>query len=98
MKHYRLKLYITGRTARSELAIRNLEAILAGCGDDQRYEFTVIDLMENPELAEREKILATPTLVKELPPPARRIIGDLSLHERVYIALDMAPKPPSPGA
>ena len=87
---YVLKLYVTGRTPRSERAIANLrricEADLAGC-----YDLTIIDVLERPQLAEDEKILATPTLIKELPPPLRRIIGDLSEKESVLLGLDLYP-------
>jgi circadian clock protein KaiB len=85
---YLLKLYVTGRTERSERAIANLRRIcdeqLAGA-----YEVRVIDVLENPQLAEDERILATPTLVKELPPPIRRLLGDLSDTDRVLLGLDI---------
>lgn len=85
---YILKLYITGQTPRSERAMTNLrrlcEAQLAG-----RYELVVIDVLERPQLAEAEKILATPTLVREAPPPRRRIIGDLSDTAKVLMGLDL---------
>ncbi len=84
---YRLRLYITGRTSHSLRAIENLRQIceteLSGA-----YEVEVIDVLENPRLAENEKILATPTLVKRLPEPVRKIIGDLSDRERVLLGLD----------
>ncbi|HEY7912376.1 MAG TPA: circadian clock protein KaiB [Blastocatellia bacterium] len=90
MNKYLLKLYITGRTPRSERAIANLQRIceveLAG-----QYEMTIIDILERPQLAEDEKILATPMLIKQLPPPLRRIIGDLSDTERVIFGLDLQP-------
>ena len=84
----RLKLYVTGQTPRSERAIANLHRI---CEEELegRYEMTVIDVLERPQLAEDEKILATPTLIKELPRPLRRIIGDLSNTEKVLLGLDM---------
>jgi len=86
-----IKLYITGQTPRSQAAIANLrricEAELEG-----RYELIVIDVLERPQLAEDEKILATPTVIKELPPPIRRIIGDLSDTERVLLGLDLRPR------
>ena len=87
---YVLKLYVTGKTPRSERAIANLRRI---CDTDlnHQYELTIIDVLERPHLAEDEKILATPTLVKELPPPLRRIIGDLSEKESVLIGLDLYP-------
>ena len=88
MTKFKLRLYITGRTSQSQRAIDNLRAIceaeLAGV-----YEVDVIDVLEHPALAEREKILATPTLVKRLPEPVRRIIGDLSDRERVLLGLDL---------
>ena len=88
MNRYMIKLYITGQTARSQRAIANLRRIceeeLAG-----QYDLVVIDLLERPQLAEDEKILATPTVVKELPAPIRRIIGDLSDSERVLLGLDL---------
>ncbi|MFK8182686.1 MAG: circadian clock KaiB family protein [Phormidesmis sp.] len=74
---YILKLYITGSSPRSEQAIANLMQIceqqLPGS-----YELSIIDVLEQPQLAEQEKILVTPTLIKEVPPPGQRIIGDLS--------------------
>lgn len=90
MGSFRLKLYITGQTPRSERAIENLRKI---CDDDlaSRFELSVIDVLESPQLAEDEKILATPTLIKELPPPLRRVIGDLSDTEKVLLGLDLAP-------
>jgi circadian clock protein KaiB len=88
MTRYVLKLYVTGRTARSETAIRNLRRIceeeLAG-----EYDLQVIDVLERPQLAEDEKIMATPTLIKELPPPIRHVIGDLSVTEKVLVGLDL---------
>lgn len=91
MAKYHLKLYITGKTPRSEAALRNLKEICEKelSGD---YEITVVDVLENPQLAEQEKILATPTLIKELPPPLRRIIGDLTDREKALIGLDIIPK------
>lgn len=88
MNSYILKLYVTGRTTRSSKAINNLRRI---CAEDlhDRYELVVIDILEHPELAEEEKIIATPTLIKELPPPIRRIIGDLSDHDTVLLGLDI---------
>ncbi len=90
-KNYLLKLFVTGQTRRSELAIENLRRI---CEQEfpNEYELTVVDILERPQLAENEKILATPTVIKELPPPIRRIIGDLSEKEKVLIGLDIQPK------
>jgi circadian clock protein KaiB len=85
---YLLKLYITGRTPRSEQCITNLRTI---CERELHgeYELEVIDVLEKPQLAEDDKILATPTLIKKLPPPVRTLIGDLSETERVLIGLDL---------
>ncbi len=85
-----LKLYITGKTPRSERAVSNLQQI---CNAELqgRYEVEIIDVLERPQLAEDEKILATPTLIKELPPPLRRIIGDLSDKDKVLLGLDISP-------
>ena len=92
MDKYVIKLYVTGQTPRSQLAIRNLRRL---CEEELqgRYELEVIDVLERPQLAENEKILATPTVVKELPVPIRRIIGDLSDTERVLLGLDLWPRP-----
>jgi len=83
-----LRLYVTGETPRSKRAIENLKAI---CETELKgeYQLAVIDVLEQPQLAEDEKILATPTLIKEIPPPARRIIGDLSRKEQLLIGLDL---------
>jgi circadian clock protein KaiB len=93
MKQYVLKLYVTGKTPRSQLALSNLQKI---CEREMKgeYEIIVIDVLENPELAEQDKILATPTLIKQLPEPIRRIIGDISKTEKVLLGLDLIPKTP----
>ena len=85
---YILRLYITGATNRSVLAITNLKKI---CEEylEGRYELEVIDLYQNPRLAEDEQIIATPTLIKKLPLPIRRIIGDMSNKENVLLGLDL---------
>lgn len=85
-----LKLYVTGLTPKSERAITNMRRI---CQDelDGQYELNIIDVLERPQLAEDEKILATPTLIKELPPPLRRVIGDLSDTNKVLVGLDIKP-------
>jgi circadian clock protein KaiB len=90
MNKYHLKLYITGQTPRSESAIQNLRKI---CEEnlDAKYEIEIIDILERPQLAEDERILATPTLIKSLPPPLRRLIGDLSETEKVLVGLDIRP-------
>ncbi len=95
MHKYRLRLYITGRTTASDTAISNVRRI---CEQDlgAEYELEVIDVLERPQLAENEKILATPTLVRDLPLPARRIIGDMSDRQKVLAGLDVAPRTPKP--
>lgn len=90
MSNFVLKLYVTGKTPKSERAIVNLKNICEKELKDQ-YDMVIIDVLERPQLAEDEKILATPTLIKELPPPLRRIIGDLSDSEKVLLGLDLQP-------
>lgn len=90
---YLFKLFVTGQTPRSEQAISNLramcEARLAG-----RYEIVVIDVLERPDVAEEQRILATPMLLKEVPPPERRIIGELSVVEEVLHRLGLSQRDP----
>jgi circadian clock protein KaiB len=90
MTKFKLRLYITGRTTQSQRAIDNLRTL---CDTDLQgaYEVEVIDVLEHPTLAEKEKILATPTLVKRLPGPVRKIIGDLSDRAKVLLGLDVEP-------
>ena len=78
-------------TPRAQLAIANLQRI---CETDLggKYTLEVIDVLEHPDQAERDKILATPTLIKQLPPPLRRVIGDLSDKEKVLLGLDVWPR------
>jgi circadian clock protein KaiB len=87
-----LKLYVAGRTARSVAALENLKTLcethLAG-----RYSIEIIDLLVNPQLAASDQILAVPTLVRKMPEPIRKIIGDLSSQERVLVGLDLRPVP-----
>jgi circadian clock protein KaiB len=92
MTTYVLKLYVTGQTPRSERAIANLRQLCETTLSD-RYQLVIIDILERPRLAEEERILATPTLIKELPPPLRRIIGDLSNTSEVLVGLDLQPLP-----
>jgi|HubBroStandDraft_6_1064221.scaffolds.fasta_scaffold1496645_2 circadian clock protein KaiB len=89
--HYLLRLYVTGSTPKSALAIRNIQAI---CEErlKGRYQLEVIDIYQNPGVARPEQIVVVPTLVKTLPLPVRRIIGDLSNLERVLIGLDIVPR------
>lgn len=91
--HYRLRLFVTGTTPRSARAIRNIRAIceenLAG-----RYDLEVIDIYQHPEHARAEQIVVTPTLVKHLPNPVRKLIGDLSDTPRVLKGLDIVVRQP----
>ncbi len=86
-----LRLYVAGQTPKSLLALANLkkycEEHLPG-----RYHIEVVDLVEHPQLAEGDQIVAVPTLVRKLPPPMKRIIGDLSNKERVLVGLDLKPR------
>jgi circadian clock protein KaiB len=92
VERYVLRLYVTGMTPRSARAVRNLQVIcdqhLAG-----RYDLEVIDIYQQPILTKGEQIIAAPTLIKKLPLPMRRIIGDMSNHERVLLGLDLVPAP-----
>jgi circadian clock protein KaiB len=88
MSKYCMKLFITGETPRSKRAIANLKRLCKEELKDQ-CEMIIIDTLERPQLAEEEKILATPTLIKQVPPPLRRIIGDLSDIEKVLLGLDL---------
>jgi circadian clock protein KaiB len=88
---YDLWLYVAGKTARSTAAIDNLKQICSQHLHGQ-YRIKVIDLVENPRLARDHQILALPTLVRQLPPPIRKIVGDLSNTERVLVGLDVKVK------
>ena len=87
---YLLRLYVAGHTPKSLQALANLRRIceehLAG-----RYKLEVVDLLENPALARGDQILALPALVRQLPPPVKKIIGDFSSAERVLVGLDLRP-------
>jgi circadian clock protein KaiB len=87
---WQLRLYVAGQTAKSLTAFANLKKIceehLSG-----KYRIEIIDLLENPMLAQGDQILAIPTLVRKLPEPVRKIIGDLSNTERVLVGLDLRP-------
>ena len=84
-----LRLYVAGQTPKSLAAISNLKQICADYVDAQQYRVEVIDLAKNPALARDHQILAIPTLVRSLPVPIRKIIGDLSDTERVVVGLDI---------
>ena len=94
-ERYVLRLFVTGMTARSARAIENLRAI---CDEylEGRYELDVVDIHQQPVLTRGEQIVAAPTLIKKLPLPMRRIIGDMSNRERVLLGLDLVPAPPRP--
>lgn len=83
-----LRLYVTGATARSTRAIANLRQFCEEHLSD-RYELEVIDLYQRPELAAGEQLIAAPTLIKRLPLPLRRLVGDLSNQQRVMAGLDL---------
>jgi circadian clock protein KaiB len=91
-----MRLYVAGQTPKSITALINLkklcEAHLAG-----RYQIEVIDLLENPKLAAGDQILAIPTLVRKLPAPVKKIIGDLSNESNVLVGLDLRPAPARAG-
>ena len=87
-KTYILKLYVAGNTPNSMRALNTLREILNNEFKGV-YALKVIDVLKQPQLAEEDKILATPTLAKILPPPVRKIIGDLSDREKVLIGLDL---------
>jgi circadian clock protein KaiB len=88
---WELRLYVAGQTAKSVAALANLrrycELHVPG-----RYQLEVIDLMQNPQLAEGDQILAIPTVVRKVPEPIRKVIGDLSNEERVLVGLDLRPQ------
>jgi circadian clock protein KaiB len=87
---WELRLYVAGQTARSAIALANLERI---CEEHLKgqYRIEVVDVLKNPRLAQGDQILALPTLVRKLPEPMKKIIGDLSNEERVLIGLDLRP-------
>jgi circadian clock protein KaiB len=88
---YVLRLYVSGATARSTRAVANIKKI---CREklEGRYELEIIDIYQQPVLARDEQIIATPTLIKHLPLPLRKFIGDLSNTERILLGLDLRPK------
>ncbi|MBD3295874.1 MAG: circadian clock protein KaiB [Candidatus Omnitrophica bacterium] len=90
-KEWQLKLYVAGTTTRSREALANLRKI---CEEylEGKYSIEVVDLLETPGLAKGDQIVAVPTLVRELPPPLTKIIGDLSDKERVLVGLNLIEK------
>lgn len=91
---YNLRLYVAGQTPKSLAAIANLKRL---CEDHLAGSYTVevVDLLVTPQLAAGDQIVALPTLVRRLPPPLKRVIGDLSNTERVLVGLDIRPRPMS---
>ena len=85
-----LKLYVAGQSPKSVTAFRNLKKI---CEEhlEGKYQIKIIDLLENPQLGKGDQILAIPTLIRQLPEPVKKIIGDLSNTERVLVGLDLQP-------
>jgi circadian clock protein KaiB len=90
---HRFKLYVTGQTPVADRAIANLRRICDETLDDD-CEIVVVDVLTDPHLAEADRVLITPTLIKELPPPIRRVLGDLSDADQVLLGLQL--QPPSP--
>ncbi len=90
-ENYVLRLYIAGMTPKSKQAILNIRKICDGHLKD-RYELEVIDIIRNPVLASGEQIIATPTLIRKLPPPLRRFIGDMTEAERILLGIDLKKK------
>ena len=88
---YVLKLYITGMTRRSQEALRNIKKIMKD-NPDYNFDLEVIDIYQQPTLAKGDQIIAVPTLIKKLPTPLRRLIGDLSQEDRIILGLDLRPK------
>jgi len=88
---YVLRLYVTGMTPRSIYAINNIRKI---CEENLkgRYDLEVIDIYQQPEYAKKEQLIAAPTLIKKLPLPLRRLIGDMSDKEKIIVGLDLVPK------
>lgn len=90
-KEWELKIYVAGETDKSRIAINNLRKIcdehLKGC-----YHIEIVDLMKNPQLAAEEQIFAVPTVIRKLPEPIKKLIGDLSATEKVLVGLDIKPK------
>jgi circadian clock protein KaiB len=85
---YRLRLYVAGQTPKSMLALKNLK-IYCEKHLEGKYTIEVIDLLQNPQLAAGDQIIAIPTLVRKVPQPIRKIIGDLSNEEKVLVGLDL---------
>lgn len=89
--HYVLRLFVSGLTPKSQRAIENLKTICEEHLKD-RYELQVIDIFQKPELARAEQVIAAPTLIKELPLPLRKFIGDMSQTEKILVGLELKPQ------
>ncbi len=89
-KKFILKLYVSGATRRSSRAIENIRAF---CEEHLkgRYELEIVDIYQQPELLEKEQVIAAPTLIKQLPPPLRKLIGDMSDEEKIMVGLNIKP-------
>jgi circadian clock protein KaiB len=96
LSKYLLRLFVTGASSRTSTAIANLQRI---CEQELEgsYDLEIIDVQQFPDVAEDEKILATPTLIKSLPLPLRRVIGDLSDKEKVLLGLELQRRPATGG-
>ncbi len=90
-RQYLLRLYVTGSTPRSKDAILNIKRV---CDEELQgqYELEVVDIYQRPEMAKKDDVVAAPTLIRELPLPLRRLVGDLSNRERILIGLEIAPQ------
>jgi circadian clock protein KaiB len=87
---YTLRLYVSGMTSKSIRAIENIKKICKECLEG-RYDLEIIDIRKDPKIAKTENIIASPTLIKKLPPPLRGIIGDMLNEKQVLVALDLIP-------
>ena len=85
-----LKLYVNGMTAAAQSALENLEDVCSQYKNAHEYSIEVIDIRKHPKLAENERIIATPTVIKKLPPPIRRVVGDLSERNQLLLGLDLS--------
>ena len=94
---WQLRLYVAGQTPKSLTAFANLKKICEQYLEGKSYNIEVIDLLQNPQLAEGDQIVAIPTLVRLLPEPIKKIIGDLSNTERVLVGLQLRPHPQDKG-
>jgi circadian clock protein KaiB len=90
-KEWELKIYVAGETEKSRVAIENLRKV---CEEHLKgeYHIEVIDLVKNPQLATKDQIFAVPTVVRQIPEPLKKLIGDLSATEKVLVGLDIKPK------